>query len=283
MSVLQELLGEGKFGKVYKVTDPETKEVYIEKVIKITDPAVRKMAFSEVGVLEQIKKVCNPYLLCVKKVLIRPDYKYLYIRVDYVENGIDLWKFLNYEYNGLSFNQIHQICTKLLRGLITIHDANVVHRDIKEENILLVPETLDVRYIDYGLGCVKTDNSCIKQFHGSIGHSAPELIKVSLVKESLNFEQLKKCDIWSLGIVFFSLILGTDFWENDAPIITNGKFAATISQEYVNDRIKICKERLLNEKGIKEKDIKNLEIFCRVINGMLQINPNDRTLPILDT
>lgn len=71
----------------------------------------------------------------------------------------------------------------LLNGLVKLHNARIVNRDIKLENIMANYNTktkkLDVRYIDFGLSDSIPHNKCNKKninYSGSLGYIAPELI-----------------------------------------------------------------------------------------------------------
>merc|ERR1711879_1075677 len=82
--------------------------------------------------------------------------------------------------------------------------GNVCHRDLKPENYLLLTadpiETVTIKLIDFGLSCRCKDGEVLKT--GLIGtrhYIAPEVWKGSYDK---------KCDVWSTGVIMYSLLSG---------------------------------------------------------------------------
>jgi len=89
-------------------------------------------------------------------------------------------------------------------GLQAIHDAGVTHRDLKANNILL-DHKFQLKITDFGLSHIYDgqniqDNRMTTCWVGTKGYQAPELI--------LNRPYSQKCDIFSTGVVIFTLLGG---------------------------------------------------------------------------
>lgn len=101
----------------------------------------------------------------------------------------------------LSENQARQIFINVLRGITYCHSRNVIHRDIKAENVMINPRTNQVKIIDFGLSAViasklRTD-TCIA---GSYTYMAPEIISRT------GFSQ--QSDVWALGVLLHYMVCG---------------------------------------------------------------------------
>ena len=96
-----------------------------------------------------------------------------------------------------------------------IHKKNIIHRDIKPDNILIMDrQKLIVQIADLGFACRDDDLQKIKIRCGTPGYVAPEL----LYKDSAT----SKVDIFSLGCVFFNLItFGFLFQGRDVKEVIN--------------------------------------------------------------
>ena len=79
------------------------------------------------------------------------------------------------------------------------HQKQIVHRDLKPENILLTEnkKSEDMKIIDFGLATYTEPMSRLHDSVGSAYYKAPEVIKE-------NYSP--KCDIWSVGVVWYVLI-----------------------------------------------------------------------------
>ena len=81
-----------------------------------------------------------------------------------------------------------------------LHASNIVHRDLKTENLLL-DANLNVKIADFGFSNVFADDVKLKSFCGSPPYAAPELF------EGRHYHG-PAADIWSLGVVLYVLVCG---------------------------------------------------------------------------
>mmetsp|Transcript_17381 Transcript_17381/g.39839 ORF Transcript_17381/g.39839 Transcript_17381/m.39839 type:complete len:305 (+) Transcript_17381:166-1080(+) len=103
------------------------------------------------------------------------------------------------ESHGLPMPQALQYSRDILCGLAHCHSRGILHRDVKLENIMVDDKTGLVKLIDFGLSCtlgaLSTDAN---PFVGTTSYLAPEVLD----RKPYSFG----CDIWSLGVVFFTMI-----------------------------------------------------------------------------
>lgn len=102
---------------------------------------------------------------------------------------------------------VHQVC----RALGQIHAAGICHRDIKPQNLLLNPETQQVKLIDFGSAKYLVPGEPNVSYICSRYYRAPELIFGST-------EYTTAIDTWSTGCVFAELLLGAPLFPGDSGV-----------------------------------------------------------------
>eukprot|EP01083_Nonionella_stella_P037679 102693_1 len=99
---------------------------------------------------------------------------------------------------------------QIVNGLEACHNANVVHRDLKPQNLLLDAK-YNLKITDFGLSkIIQSDADAIMKttYVGTRGYQAPELL--------LNQKYDLKCDIFSVGVILFILMAGYPPFEQAA-------------------------------------------------------------------
>ncbi|XP_045610149.1 uncharacterized protein [Procambarus clarkii] len=101
-----------------------------------------------------------------------------------------------YERDVISFTR------QLLEGLVYVHDLNLVHLDIKPQNLVLMGEFPDcaVKLCDFEISRVLTPGREVREILGTPDYVAPEI----LLYEPIT----KKTDMWSLGVLTYVLLTG---------------------------------------------------------------------------
>lgn len=118
--------------------------------------------------------------------------------MDFATKG-DLYKFLQ-KRKSLTEVETKHIMYQLCRAIHYIHSKNIIHRDLKLENILL--DSYDrVKLCDFGWCTDTSENDMRNTYCGTYEYMAPEIVNRK------NYDS--KVDIWSLGILTYELIHGT--------------------------------------------------------------------------
>ena len=115
--------------------------------------------------------------------------------------GIDLWQYINNLGSGLPEIKVKKIIKSLLYSLKNIHDKNIIHGDIKPENIVCFNNNpYDSNLIDYDLASIldKEETNLVCKIEGTVPFIAPEIVKTR--------RKYKESDIWSLGCLTFVLL-----------------------------------------------------------------------------
>ena len=194
----EKIVGQGTFGVVYKVVLKNSGQKFaIKKVFQ--DPNYRNREFSIVVELNHINciKVHNYFFTNDS------SQKYLNLVMDYIPDT--LYKVLRYyKKKGIDFpDPLGKIyCYQMFRALAYTHALNIVHRDIKPQNIL-VDTSGSHRLVICDFGSAKKIQSGEKSvaYICSRYYRAPELI---LEQEKYGPE----IDIWSIGCVMAEMFMG---------------------------------------------------------------------------
>ena len=105
------------------------------------------------------------------------------------------------------------IFKQVIYGINYMHQRNVVHRDIKLENIIFDKDQQKVKLVDFGFSiCLKDIKQKIKVFCGTPTYMAPEIVTKDKNRNSLNEcergYEAPPADIWALGVVLYALLSG---------------------------------------------------------------------------
>ncbi len=253
------ILGKGAFGKTYLVQDKKTKRKYVVKEMK-KSKKIEEIITQERKALEKIKSKCRKYLTCIHSFKIEKNK--VFIIMDYIPGTIELGQYLEKSFNKLDIFSKFVIMKKLLEGIKVLHGLGVVHKDIKPENILFNPDTLDIHYIDFGFACLKKDIDCLEDRVGTPGFESPELLNMDI---DLNWEMIKKSDIWALGITFL-----------DVCFFRVGILDDNLSSKSLDNFVLNLTDRKI--KRIFTKDFRSQEdkFLANIIKKMLKVNSKQR-------
>ena len=189
-------LGEGGFGKAYKVQNKLDKNFYVIKKIPIksNSPEELKSIENEALILKEIN---SEYI--VKYIDSFIENEYYNIVMEYCENK-DLKSFIkNHKDNNQLIHEevIYNIVLDICYGIKEMHLNNLIHRDLKPDN-LFIGKDYKIKIGDFGIS-KKLINSMkyANTGNGTYNYMAPEMIN----GQKYN----KKVDIWALGCILYEL------------------------------------------------------------------------------
>ena len=129
----------------------------------------------------------------------------LYIIYDYTSGFVDLYKYLSRVRRKsirLSESDIYFIMIQIVDSLIYIHSKNILHLDIKQENIIINKYIKHIKIIDFGLSSImdRVSKSTTKSYCGTKGYACPSLVRHTQCVYT------PAIDIYSLGKTFEDII-----------------------------------------------------------------------------
>lgn len=130
-----------------------------------------------------------------------------YIVMEHVE-GITLKTYIQKK-GYLSYKETISIAIQVGRGIEAAHNKNIVHRDIKPQNIIISTEG-KVKVTDFGIARAATSNTIHSDVMGSVHYSSPEQARNGFVDG--------KSDIYSLGIVMYEMATGRVPFDGDTTV-----------------------------------------------------------------
>jgi serine/threonine protein kinase len=228
-----EEIGSGSYGSVYRATY-ENNTVVIKK-LKGESSVAKDRFLKEAKLLSGTKHpnipvltgfTDNPYSLMTEYALF--DFKPFGIEKTLSNLG-DFYHFIDHECDFDSFSEVLVVCMKdVVSALDYLHKNDIAHRDLKPENILVTNQhychedesTISRIYANCPIICKVTDfgfsrslNAQTQSFlqsrtedvwRGTPVYMAPEIHNSTLT--NANLADLKKTDIWSLGILAYAVI-----------------------------------------------------------------------------
>ncbi|OHT01139.1 CAMK family protein kinase [Tritrichomonas foetus] len=143
----------------------------------------------------------HPNIVSIHDIVFELDL--IYLIMDFCEHG-DLYTYL------VENGKIHEDCAKFIfyeiaKGIEYLHARNLSHRDLKPENILLDSDMVPM-ISDFGLCHVAHDNQRLTTPCGSPYYVSPEIIMCIPYDGKLR-------DIWSLGVILFTINTNTLPWS----------------------------------------------------------------------
>ncbi|KAK3843308.1 MAG: kinase-like domain-containing protein [Linnemannia gamsii] len=225
--ILQDMLGVGAYGSVYRAIDTQTHQLYAVKSLNKAGLNSRQRAFQSHEAQLHAMVSGHPNIVTLHKVVEENDC--LYMVLDCGMEG-DLFYTIT-ERGGYVGNTmaIKAIFSQIASAVLHCHSRGVYHRDLKPENIIMFGNS--IKLVDFGLATtepISSDFGC-----GSTFYLSPECQGGYI--ESVKSYDSAANDVWSLGVILINLVFGRNPWKQACPrdetfsaYVQNSDFLQTI-------------------------------------------------------
>ncbi|ODH51652.1 CAMK protein kinase [Paracoccidioides brasiliensis] len=156
--------------------------------------------------VEILKDLFHPNIICLEKVFLSTNT--IYIFQELVTAG-DLFSFLEFKQFNLSDLEAAVIVRQIALAIRYLHRNNVVHRDIKPDNVLMTSLSDGARVVLTDFGCARrleNESSRMKTSMGTLEYTAPEVPRSTSPGRGIGYT--KAVDMWSLGCLTVVLLTG---------------------------------------------------------------------------
>ena len=219
---LMNKIGKGAYGDVFMGINTKTKEIYaIKKITKkqLESETIYQYFNNEIFILKHLN---HPNIVKFKSLTeYKSDY---YLSTEYC-NGGNLEHAMKYHidtYNRPITEEIARyFISNILIGITYLNKNNLIHRDIKSDNILLHYENEEdlithnflkakIKIIDFGFARYLEQDELAGSLVGTPMYMEPSILKTFMTSKSRVVDGFydKKVDVWSLGILTYELLIG---------------------------------------------------------------------------
>ncbi len=193
-----------------------SQKVVVKKILYTADQNIPILRFKRE--VEALSNITHPHIVKIEEFF--QDSNAYYIIMEYYEGDV-LRKIIP----KLSIMEKIKVIIKITDALCYIHSRNIIHRDLKPENILVKRgEDIDVRLVDFGMAYFLDYRDIFKKgsIVGTLAYLSPEQTGL------LNREIDSRSDLYSLGIILYELLTGTQpFVDREAARLIHKHLART--------------------------------------------------------
>ncbi|MBQ3561957.1 MAG: serine/threonine protein kinase, partial [Clostridia bacterium] len=194
---IREILGIGGMAVVYKAYDNVENRIVAIKILRKEYATNEEFLRRFKNESKAISLLSHPNIVKIYDVSFGDLIQY--IVMEYIE-GITLKEFIERE-GSLSWKDAVYYTIQILRGLQHAHDRGIVHRDVKPQNIMLLPDGT-IKVTDFGIArFARSEQKTITdKAIGSVHYISPEQARGETTDE--------RTDIYSVGVILYEMLTG---------------------------------------------------------------------------
>lgn len=275
---LLEVIGVGGTAVVYKAKCHRLNRYVAVKILKdefASDEEFRQKFHDEA---QAVAMMSHPNIVNVYDVSRSGSVEYIVMELI---DGITLKEYLSRR-GQLTPKEVTVFTTQIARALEHAHNHNIIHRDIKPQNIMLLRDGT-VKVADFGIAHFANDDNTYSKGEaiGSVHYVSPEQAKGSYVDN--------RTDLYSLGVVMYEMITGRLPFEGDTPVsialqhINSIALAPSVFAENVPSQLEDITMKAMNPSLSKRyasagQILADLEAFQNEQQFKLNITKNDNVV-----
>jgi tRNA A-37 threonylcarbamoyl transferase component Bud32 len=249
------MIGQGGMGKIYKAIDKHSKKIIIMKQLLIAEREILRKRFKREA-----------------DIMLSLNHKNIVSVYDYLKKGSSYFIIMEFV-DGMSLEDLIRkrgkiepvrallIFNELCRGLKYAHDRQIIHRDIKPNNVL-ISKTGAVKLVDFGIAkSLREDDEALTKtgvVMGTPAYMSPEQLVSTKYVDNLT-------DIYSMGVIFYQMITGqkpyaAEFTAENFRKITLGEYTnpKQLNPDLPGYCMHIVKKAMHHKKEKRVKDLQEL-------------------------
>ncbi|MCD8156492.1 MAG: Stk1 family PASTA domain-containing Ser/Thr kinase [Clostridiales bacterium] len=202
---IEKKIGAGGMSDVYKAKDLTLGRCVAIKVLKAEFGTDKSFVEKFRAEAQSAAGLEHPNIVNVYDVGTQGDLHY--IIMEYVQ-GITLKTYIEKK-GQLNYKETLSIAIQVARGIQAAHARNIIHRDIKPQNIMISTDG-KVKVTDFGIARAVSENTIHADVMGSVHYASPEQTRNGFVSNA--------SDIYSLGIVMYEMVTGRVPFDGDSTV-----------------------------------------------------------------
>lgn len=204
---LLELIGTGGMADIYKAKDITEDRIVAVKILKNEFAGSEDFLRRFRNESKAIALLSHPNIVKIYDVGFNEQIQF--IVMEYID-GISLAEYIKLQ-GVLKWKDAVYFTVQILRALQHAHDRGIVHRDIKSQNVMMLPDGT-IKVMDFGIARFnrETDKTLSEKAIGSVHYISPEQARGEMTDE--------KSDIYSVGVMLYEMLTGQKPFDGETPV-----------------------------------------------------------------
>ncbi|CAG2161698.1 unnamed protein product [Oppiella nova] len=209
--ILEEI-GTGAFGVVHRCREKKTGHIFAAKFIPVSHPLEKSIIRKEIDIMNHLH---HAKLIRLHDAF--EDDDEMVLIYEFMSGG-ELFERITDEGYKMSEAEAQHYVRQIIEGVRHMHEKNIIHLDLKPENIMCQKKNSNnIKIIDFGLATKLDPHEIVKISTGTAEFAAPEIVE----REPVGFYT----DMWAVGVLSYVLLSGLSPFagENDIETLKNVK------------------------------------------------------------
>jgi serine/threonine protein kinase len=209
--ILEEI-GTGAFGVVHRCREKRTGNIFAAKFIPVSNPIEKSIIRKEIDIMNHLH-----HIKLIRLHDAFEDDDEMILIYEFMSGG-ELFERITAEGYHMSEAEAVHYVRQIIEGVKHMHEKNIIHLDLKPENIMCqTKDSNNVKIIDFGLATKLDPHEIVKISTGTAEFAAPEIVE----REPVGFYT----DMWAVGVLSYVLLSGLSPFagENDIQTLQNVK------------------------------------------------------------
>ncbi len=203
--MMEEPLGSGGMADVYKATDCKLGRAVAVKILKAEYASDENFVAKFRAEAQSVAGLEHPNIVHVYDVGVQEGT--YFIVMEYVD-GITLKSYIERK-GRLNYKETLSIAIQAARGIRAAHASNIIHRDIKPQNIMISSDG-KVKVTDFGIARAVSEQTIHSDVMGSVHYASPEQTRNGYISN--------RSDIYSLGVVMYEMVTGRVPFDGESAV-----------------------------------------------------------------